>query len=286
MIRRPPRSTLSSSSAASDVYKRQGQEEVEEQDEEGEEEDVDYFILLGVGRDACSKQIRTAYHKKAMAFHPDRLVNRPEQERKRCENQFNKYKHAFDTLSDPVARRCYELDQQGDVVSEEAYAEVAEIKKEMSAQMMPMLECQFQAVKDLEMNRPGGGLVIISAVYGKFDEPTNESYIDVTVQLQVMVDDSKLILHREGNYCWLEGFHDPCYGQEKVLKLRYLFLEEVHECEFADGQPIFAPLPSHSVKEIKKQERQQKKLQNAALIVGVPVLVAGLYYYFGRRGKK
>ena len=48
-----------------------------------------------------------------------------------------------------------------------------------------------------------------------------------TVQVQVMVEDSKLILHREGNYCWLEGFHDPCYGEDKILKLRYLFNEEV-----------------------------------------------------------
>ncbi len=60
----------------------------------------------------------------------------------------------------------------------------------------------------------------------------------------------------------------------------------MHECEFADGDPIFAPLPSHSVKTILQEEQRKRHWMALSACVTVPVLAAGLYYYMGRGKKK
>jgi len=220
--------------------------------------DTDLYDLLGVSRKAETIEIRHAYFKKVRGCHPDKCINKSEEEKEECVLEYERYTSAYETLTDPVARACYEIATDGsEEITEEQYERVAKLKKEASDSMMPMLEMQFETVRDIELNREGGGLVVISALYGNFDGNRTDSFVDVTIQIQVMVEDSKLILHREGNYCWLEGFHDPCYGEDKVLKLRYLFHEEVHECVFEDGDPIFAPLPSHSIKAQKRSRADE-----------------------------
>eukprot|EP00658_Telonema_sp_P-2_P026036 TRINITY_DN20501_c0_g1_i2.p1 TRINITY_DN20501_c0_g1~~TRINITY_DN20501_c0_g1_i2.p1 ORF type:complete len:299 (+),score=97.62 TRINITY_DN20501_c0_g1_i2:64-960(+) len=85
MIRRPPRSTLSSSSAASDVYKRQ-----------------DLYETLGVAREAAPKDIKKAYYKLAMKHHPDR--NKAED----AQETFQGILKAYTVLSDPKKREVYD----------------------------------------------------------------------------------------------------------------------------------------------------------------------------------
>jgi len=249
--------------------------------------DADLYELLGVPREAKTIEIRHAYFKKVRACHPDKCINKSEEEKTECVLEYERYTSAYETLTDPVARACYEIATDGsDEITEEQYKRVATLKKEASDSMMPMLEMQFETIREIELNREGGGLVVISALYGNFEEPGVDSFVDVTIQVQVMVEDSKLILHREGNYCWLEGFHDPCYGEDKLLKLRYLFNEEVHECEFQDGDPIFAPLPSHSITAQQEEESRRKRWLVIGAVAAVPVITVGLYWLFGRGGKK
>jgi len=222
-------------------------------------------------------------------YHPDRHACAPEEDKQRYQEEFQTYLTACETLCDPVARACYDLDRKtrltGEISTEE-YAQVAELQRQVSENNQQWLEEAFQANRTTELNRPGGGLVIISALYGNFDEPNNTSnWIDVTLQLQVMVEDSKLIIHREGSYSWLEGFYDPCYELSKQLKLRYLFLEEVHECCFDDADPIFAPLPSHNVSTIRSEQQKSRNRMalGAAAVLG-SIIVGGAYYYW--RGAK
>lgn len=66
----------------------------------------DYYDTLGVNRDASDDDIKKAYRKLAMKFHPDRNPDNP-----KAEEQFKEAKEAYETLSDPQKRAAY--DQYG-----------------------------------------------------------------------------------------------------------------------------------------------------------------------------
>jgi len=63
----------------------------------------DYYEVLGVDRDASDADIKKAYRRLAMKFHPDRNANDPE-----AENRFKEVKAAFEILSDPEKRAAYD----------------------------------------------------------------------------------------------------------------------------------------------------------------------------------
>lgn len=66
----------------------------------------DYYELLGVNRDANADEIKRAFRKKAMEFHPDRNRDNPEAEQK-----FKEVNEAYDVLSDDQKKAAY--DQYG-----------------------------------------------------------------------------------------------------------------------------------------------------------------------------
>ena len=63
----------------------------------------DYYEVLGVGRDAGDDDIKRAYRKMALQFHPDRNSGDPEAERK-----FKEAAEAYEVLSDPGQRQRYD----------------------------------------------------------------------------------------------------------------------------------------------------------------------------------
>ena len=62
-----------------------------------------YYEILGVSRDASLDEIKKAYRKLAMEYHPDRNKGS-----KRAENKFKKINEAYDTLSDEKKRAEYD----------------------------------------------------------------------------------------------------------------------------------------------------------------------------------
>lgn len=66
----------------------------------------DYYATLGVARDASPEEIKKAYRKKALEFHPDRNQGNP-----KAEAQFKLVSEAYEVLSDEQKRRMY--DQYG-----------------------------------------------------------------------------------------------------------------------------------------------------------------------------
>jgi len=63
----------------------------------------DYYEVLGVGREAGDQEIKGAYRKMAMKFHPDRNPDDPE-----AEDKFKEASEAYSVLSDPQKRAAYD----------------------------------------------------------------------------------------------------------------------------------------------------------------------------------
>jgi molecular chaperone DnaJ len=64
---------------------------------------ADYYDILGVSRDADSEQIKKAYRKLAMEYHPDRNSGVPE-----AEDRFKELSEAYEVLKDPQRRAAYD----------------------------------------------------------------------------------------------------------------------------------------------------------------------------------
>ncbi|KAG8012787.1 Dynamin-1-like protein [Nibea albiflora] len=62
----------------------------------------DYYDILGVPRDATERQIKKAFHKLAMTYHPDKNKS-PD-----AEGKFREIAEAYETLSDETRRREYD----------------------------------------------------------------------------------------------------------------------------------------------------------------------------------
>lgn len=63
----------------------------------------DYYKILGVGRQASQDEIKKAYRKLALQYHPDRNPNN-----KDAENKFKDANEAYQVLSDPQKRAHYD----------------------------------------------------------------------------------------------------------------------------------------------------------------------------------
>ena len=66
----------------------------------------DFYEILGINRDASDEDIKKAYRKLAMKFHPDRNPDNP-----KAEESFKEAKEAYEILSDAQKRTAY--DQYG-----------------------------------------------------------------------------------------------------------------------------------------------------------------------------
>lgn len=62
----------------------------------------DYYDVLGVSKNSTQKEIKKAYRKKALKFHPDRSKE------KDAEQKFKEVNQAYEVLSDPSKKKAYD----------------------------------------------------------------------------------------------------------------------------------------------------------------------------------
>ena len=65
---------------------------------------VDYYKVLGVSRDATDTELKKAYRKLAIKWHPDKNQNNEEEATKK----FKEISEAYDVLSDSEKREIYD----------------------------------------------------------------------------------------------------------------------------------------------------------------------------------
>ncbi|XP_065177744.1 dnaJ homolog subfamily C member 11-like [Sycon ciliatum] len=133
-------------------------------------------------------------------------------------------------------------------------SELSKKRKENEAFVQLMTETYQNSVA-AEQNRRG--LVIRNAWYGRLVSSSNDSedssqtdqdgeIVDVTVALQCLVKDSRLLLY-DTDKSSLPGFYDPAPQQPKKLRVRYEFRGKLHEVTVGDSEPLQLPKQSHTL---------------------------------------
>jgi molecular chaperone DnaJ len=68
----------------------------------------DYYEVLGVSKTASDAEIKSAYKKCAIKYHPDRQTGKSDAEKKEAEEKFKEAAEAYDVLRDPEKRQRYD----------------------------------------------------------------------------------------------------------------------------------------------------------------------------------
>lgn len=77
----------------------------------------DYYEVLGISKGASDSEIKKAYRKAAMKYHPDKFSNADEKEKKEAEEKFKEVNEAYQVLSD--ANKKAQYDQFGHAAFEQ-----------------------------------------------------------------------------------------------------------------------------------------------------------------------
>ena len=68
----------------------------------------DLYAILGIDKNASEEEIKKAYRKEALKWHPDRHANDSEEKKKEAEEKFKEIAQAYDVLSDPKKKHMYD----------------------------------------------------------------------------------------------------------------------------------------------------------------------------------
>lgn len=68
----------------------------------------DVYEILGISKDASESEIKKAYRKAAMKYHPDKFSGASEEERKQAEEKFKEINDAYQVLSEPEKKKLYD----------------------------------------------------------------------------------------------------------------------------------------------------------------------------------
>ena len=67
-----------------------------------------YYDILGINKDASKDDIRRAFKKLSVKYHPDKHINDSEEDKKKAEDKFKEINEAYEVLSDDKKRQEYD----------------------------------------------------------------------------------------------------------------------------------------------------------------------------------
>ncbi|CAD5118078.1 DgyrCDS6817 [Dimorphilus gyrociliatus] len=130
--------------------------------------------------------------------------------------------------------------------------EFEEWSKEQKKNALAELDLMKETVERSYNNEKAkGGLVIKKALFGKLsgENLQKSDCIDVTLPMQALVNDSKIVLPANTNISELPGFYDPCFGEPKELSIKYDFRRRPHSCILNEKKKIVIPCKDHTCEE-------------------------------------
>ena len=72
------------------------------------DEEVDFYKILGLEKDASDADVKKAFRKFSLKYHPDMQHGKSEAEKKEAEETFKRGQAAYECLSDPEKRKVYD----------------------------------------------------------------------------------------------------------------------------------------------------------------------------------
>ena len=81
-----------------------------------------YYEVLGVSSVASVPEIKQAYKQRCMQWHPDRLVNANDDEKKLAETNFKQLGEALEIMEDPMKRKLYDEGYDKEAIAERVEA--------------------------------------------------------------------------------------------------------------------------------------------------------------------
>ncbi len=110
----------------------------------------DYYEVLGVTRNSSDEEIKKAYRKIAMQYHPDKNPNNPA-----AEDKFKEAAEAYDTLSNPQKRQMY--DRYGHQASSSGFQGGGFNMEDIFSQFQDIFSNQQSSPFDSFFNKQQGG---------------------------------------------------------------------------------------------------------------------------------
>ena len=77
----------------------------------------DLYAVLGLERGASPADIKRAYRSLSLIYHPDKQRNVDDDEKRKASERFVEIQKAYSTLSDPEAKRTYDLQSFSDATT-------------------------------------------------------------------------------------------------------------------------------------------------------------------------